>query len=86
MVDIEVVVVKIYSFFYIYTVRVETLKDFFVGADIEYQKLLEYSKTRWFALMPAVERVLKIYEALKSYFLSIEKCPTILKSFLKTLV
>lgn len=79
--DVEIVIVKIYSFFYIYTVGVETLRDFCMDVDIEYQKLLGYSKTRWLALMPAVERVLKMYAALKSHFLSIEKCPTILKSF-----
>lgn len=80
-VDYECIIVKIYSFFYIYTVRVEALKEFCAETETEYQKMLGYSKTRWLALMPAVERVLKMYQPLKNYFLSIEKCPQILKNF-----
>ncbi|KAK8758592.1 hypothetical protein V5799_003777 [Amblyomma americanum] len=79
--DIEAVIVKIYSYFYIYTVRVESFKEFCDFASVEYQRLLGYSKTRWLALMPAVERVLKLYPALKAYFLSIDKCPSLIKSF-----
>lgn len=75
------IIVKIYSFFYIYSVRVEALKDFYESTDKEYKKLLGYSKTRWLALMPALERVLKMYQPLKIYFLSIDKCPNILKTF-----
>lgn len=80
-VDFEVIIVKLYSFLYIYTVRVETLKEFCEQSETEYKQLLGYSKTRWLALMPAVERVLKMYQPLKDYFLSIEKCPAILKNF-----
>ncbi|KAL4091716.1 hypothetical protein QTP88_026364 [Uroleucon formosanum] len=79
--DIECIIVKIYSFFYIYTVREEALKQFCEAAGTEYQKLLGYSKTRWLALMPAIERVLQLYVPLKKYFLSIKKCPTVLKNF-----
>lgn len=43
--------------------------------------MLGYGKTRWLALMPALERVLKMYQPLKNYFLSIEKCPLLLKNF-----
>lgn len=80
-VDFECIVVKIYSFFYIYSIRVETLKEFCDSSDTEYQKLLGYSKTRWLALMPALGRILKMFQPLKSYFLSIDKCPNILKTF-----
>ena len=77
----EVIVVKIYAYFYIYTVRVESLKEFCDFVDIEYKQLLGYSKTRWLALMPSVERVLKLFPGLKSYFLSQKKCPVILRNF-----
>lgn len=80
-VDFECIIVKIYSFFYIYSIRVEVLKEFCDSTDTEYQKLLGYSKTRWLALMPALERILKMFQPLKTYFLSIDKCPTILKTF-----
>ncbi|KAL4111774.1 hypothetical protein QTP88_015663 [Uroleucon formosanum] len=80
-VNFECIIVKIYSFFYIYSVRVEALKEFCNAANTEYKQLLGYSKTRWLALMPALERVLKIFQPLKNYFLNIDKCPNILKEF-----
>lgn len=39
-VDIETVVVKLYSYFYIYAVRVEKLKEFCEFVEIEYKQLL----------------------------------------------
>lgn len=79
-IDVECIIVKIYSYFYIYTVRVEELKDFCMFVDIEYKQLLGYSKTRWLALMPALRRILDMYAGLKSYFLSQSKCPVLLKT------
>lgn len=83
-VDIESIIAKIYSYFYIYTVRVETLKEFCEDVEVRYQKILGYSKTRWLALLPAVERILKMFAPLKSYFLSIDKCPQLIKSFFES--
>ena len=80
-IDVEVITVKIYSFFYIYTVRVEQLKEICEKADVHYQNLLGYTKTRWLALRPAVERILKLFKPLKTYFLSQDKCPSLLKQF-----
>lgn len=68
-------------FFYIYTARVEELKDFCMFVEIEYKDILGYSETRWLSLMPSVERILKLFSALKSYFLSQDKVPLILKTF-----
>jgi hypothetical protein len=34
-------------------------------SETEYQKLLGYSKTRWLARLPAVERIFKMFEPLK---------------------
>ena len=80
-VDVEVIIPQIYLYFDRYTVRVQSLKEFCEEASVQYKNLLGYSKTRWLALLPAVERVLKLFEPLKSYFLSLEKCPKILQSF-----
>jgi hypothetical protein len=80
--DVEQIVCKMYQHFSIYTVRVEKLKEFCEFADVEYKKLLGYSKTKWLALMPAVERILLIFEGLKSYFLSLPQCPVVIKTFL----
>lgn len=80
-IDVEVIVVKIFKHFYIYTVRVAQLKSFCEEVDVEYKKMLSFSKTRFLSLMPAVERILRMYKPLQSYFLSLENCPTILKQF-----
>lgn len=83
-IDIECSIVKIYSFFYIYTVRVEELKDFCMFVDIEYKAILGYSKTRWLSLIPSVEIILELCPALKSYFLSQEKVKTKVPLIIKT--
>jgi len=80
-VKFECIIVKIYSFFYIYSIRVKALREFCHAVDTEYKILLGYSKTRWLALMPALERFLKMFQPLKNYFLSIDKCPNILREF-----
>lgn len=80
--DVECIVVKIYSEFYIYTARVESLKAWCDEIEnVEYSKLLGYAKTRFLALGPAINSILKVYEALQSYFLNLKRCPTIIKDF-----
>jgi hypothetical protein len=67
-IDIESIVLKVYNYFSIYTVRVESLKQFCEFVDIEYEQLLYHSKTRWLSLFPAIERLIKMFPALKSFF------------------
>lgn len=80
-IDIEVIVNKIFQFFHIYAVRVEELKNFCNFAETEYKQVLGSVKTRWLSLEVAVTRIIDMYAGLKSYFLSQQKCPRILKSF-----
>lgn len=80
-IDIEVIAVKIFKYFYIYTVRVDKLKSFCDFVNCEYKKILSFSKTRFLNMMPAIERILQMYEPLKFYFQSIDNCPTIIKQF-----
>ena len=80
-IDVEVLAVKIYKYFHIYTVRVTELKSFCDFVDIEYNKLLQHGNTRFLSLLPALERILEIFQGLKSYFCSQEQCPTVIKKF-----
>jgi hypothetical protein len=50
---------KIYSYFYIYIVRVNELKEFCEIVQVEYEKVLGYSATRWLPLRPAVANILR---------------------------
>lgn len=79
--DVEHIIVKIYSHFYIYAVRTKALKEFCDEADVEYMKLLGYAKTRFLALGPAIKRILKLFDALKLYFVGLQKGEKVLKNF-----
>ncbi|XP_074857908.1 uncharacterized protein LOC142017138 [Carettochelys insculpta] len=78
-IDLESFAMKVYKYFHIYTVCVEELKDFCQFVNLEYSKLLEHGNTRFLSLGPALERILLIFDGLKAYFLSQDKCPTMFK-------
>lgn len=80
-IDVELMILKIYNFFSIYTVRTEALKDFCTVAETEYKQLLFHSKTRWLSLFPAIERLLKMYKPLNDYFESVDRPPVLIKKF-----
>lgn len=80
-IDVEHIIVKIYSHFYIYTVRTEALKAFCDEADVEYTRLLGYAKTRFLALGPAAKRILELFDPLKLYFVQLPKGEKKLKEF-----
>jgi hypothetical protein len=79
-IDLQLIINKIYQHFHIYRVRVEELKSFCEFTNAEHKTVLGNIKTRWLSLLPAVRRVIDIFPALKSYFLSIDKCPISLKN------
>ncbi|CAK1597427.1 unnamed protein product [Parnassius mnemosyne] len=80
-IDVESLVMKIFNHFSVYTIRTEKLKELCSYVDINYEKLLYHSKTRWLSLFPAIERILKLYEPLKEYFTTTEKVPVLIKKF-----
>lgn len=84
-IDLESILLKIYNYFSIYTIRTESLKQFCEFVDIEYRTLLKHSKTRWLSLYTVINRVLQVYPALKAYFLSLDSCPYVLKSFFENI-
>ncbi|KAL7406482.1 hypothetical protein ABVT39_020149 [Epinephelus coioides] len=78
-IDVEYLLTKIFGYFHIYTVRVERLKTFCEYVGQEYHNILGHSNVRWLSMLPALERVLKMYAPLKAFFLSEEKCPVVLR-------
>jgi hypothetical protein len=57
------------------------LKEYCDFVEIEYNKLLSHRKTRWSSLFPSIERLIHMFQALKSYFLSQEKPTIVIKRF-----
>lgn len=79
--DIELIVIKSYNEFSSSTIKTTALKEFFEFCDLEWSELLRHVPTRWLTLIPAVERLLKNFEPVKSYFLSQNKTAPILIKF-----
>lgn len=67
-VDVESVIMEMYHYSYIYNVRAQSFKKFCEFAPVGYQRLRGYAKTRRLSLMPAVERILNLFSALKYFF------------------
>ena len=79
-IDIECFAVKVCKYFYIYSVRVEELKSFCEFAENNYNKVLQHGNTRFLSLGPSIERILSMFDGLRAYFLSQEKCPVMLRN------
>ena len=68
--DVEEIAVDVFYYFDHSTKRKGQLREFAQFCDIESRKMLKYVSTRWLSLQSSVERILKQYPALRSYFLS----------------
>ncbi|EFN65846.1 hypothetical protein EAG_02387, partial [Camponotus floridanus] len=67
-VDVENIVLKIYSHFSQSAKRRETLKEFFEFVDLHFEELLHHVSTCWLSLNPCIGRILKNWPALIAYF------------------
>ena len=56
------------------------LKSFCEFAGNNYNKLLQDKNTRFLSLGPSIERILSMFDGLRAYFLSQEKCPVMLRN------
>jgi len=63
------------------TVCKEQWKDYCDFEDIEFQKRISRSVTRWLSLYRGLPRMLQLYPASNSYFMSIVKPTVVLKRF-----
>ncbi|KAJ4929630.1 hypothetical protein JOQ06_018653, partial [Pogonophryne albipinna] len=71
-IDIENVVLKVYSHFSISASRTAQLKEFCEFVEVEECNLLRHVVTRWLSLLPSIDRILKCWRPLTSYFQSLE--------------
>lgn len=82
-VDVENLILKSYAHFSHSAKRRDELVKFHEFASSEFRELLRHVSTRWVSLLPAVDRLLVSWEALKSYFLSQPDLPKQLIKVLK---
>ena len=68
--DIEDLSVDLFYWFDKSTKRKSTLQEYCVFCDVTYAAVVKHVSTRWLSLATAVERTLKLYEGLRTYFLS----------------
>ena len=68
--DIQDLCVDTFYWFEYSTKRKAGLGDFCNFCDTEYRHVVKFCSTRWLSLESAVTRLLRLYQALKSYFLS----------------
>lgn len=69
--DVEEIMVDNYYFFDKSTKRKNGLVEYCTFCDVKYRKILKYVSTRWLSLECAIDRTLRQYPALQSFFLSI---------------
>ena len=83
-VDIETIVMKIGSHSKRQTSRAMSLKQFCEKFDTNYSTLPTHTPTRWTTLDSVLERMIDLWEPLKTHFLSLKHPPQILIDFFKS--
>lgn len=82
-VDVESLILKISSHFSKSAKRRANLQLQFQANEMQWEEIVKHVATRFLSLGPAVERIIKIWPALKSYFLeSRDECPRLLENII----
>jgi hypothetical protein len=81
--DIENLVIKIYSHFSVSSKRLAALKSCYDYTENDYQTLLKHIPVRWLSLFNAIDRLINNLDEVKSYFIGIgtDECPDIISNF-----
>lgn len=82
-VDVESLILKISSHFSKSAKRRANLQLQFQANEMQWEEIVKHVATRFLSLGPAVERIIKIWPALKSHFLeSRDECPRLLQNII----
>lgn len=83
-VDVKSIVIKIYNEFSSSALKTNKLKKCFEFAQIEFKELLRHVPTRWLSFMPAIDRLVYSWPAVKYYFLTkgADNCHRVLWEFI----
>ena len=78
--DVEMLLFKILNYFNGSTLRHEKFKEFCQFLEMEYATFPTHSRTRWLSMLPLIERILRLWAALKSLVLSSADVPKVLEN------
>lgn len=83
--DVETLILKVFKEFSSSAKKTEELKSCFEFCEQEYQNVLRHVVTRWLSLFTALDRLIKCWPSIKTYFISQGKkeCETIIWKFIK---
>lgn len=78
--NIETFIMNMFGHFSVSSKCAEALTEIFDFIDMEGDHLFRQVPTRWMPLLPAIERMLKCWPAIKSCFQSVgqEECPSLI--------
>ena len=68
--DVEEMAIDLFYWFDKSSKRKAILNDYCTFCDVTYREIVKHVSTRWLSLSTAVERTIKLYDSLRSYFLS----------------
>jgi hypothetical protein len=80
-IDAESIIAKLFSYFQQSTNRHERLREFCEFVDTDYASLPTHTRTRWLTLLRIIERIIELWPALKSQFLTTDGVSRILRDF-----
>lgn len=82
--DIENLIMKVYSHFSTSAKRVENLKSCYEYTETNFRKLIKHIPTLWLTLCAAIERMINNLDCIRSYFIGInqEELPNIIVNFI----
>lgn len=82
-VDVETLLIKVFSYFHTYTVRIERFKDICTLVGQKHREFLGYGHVRWLSMLPALDRILLLFKPLKDFLLEEQCCPVPLRRILQ---
>nr|XP_012606182.1 uncharacterized protein LOC105863530 isoform X1 [Microcebus murinus] len=83
--DIEAFIMKALGYFSVSSKHAEALNEIFDFVEMEGDRLLRHVPTRWLSLLPAIEKMLNCWPAVKSYFQNMgkEECPSLIWKYIE---
>lgn len=83
--DVETFIIKVFGHFSVSSKCAEALNEIFDFIEMKGDNLCRHVPTRWISLLPAIEKMLKCWPAIKSYFQNVgqEECTSLIWKYIE---